>query len=523
MDPGRILLTLRLDLVAAGRHALGGGPIRLAATLGGGLALVAAELWVTSRITLRLAELSPLLRPMAAAAVLRLEVLILQLAAAVATASATSTALTVIHGLESDPFEGATPRPGMERGLVGWWRTLASLAWLALLAGPPIALLGTVGPGPWRSLAALLLVLGSAAAAGLALCILLAALIPRNILVPAAWTTATGAVVGAVLWLRSLHPERLAAAADPGAMLRLLATLGAGGSGGLPSLLEPRGLLAGAVAATAAISASTLAWALLGRRAGEGLAAGERPHGGTSALWQGVDALLTRWPAGALLAARLRLLARDTLQSSQLLYLVGLGAVYVMNLRSLPLDDPLARELAGLVNLAMAGLLAAALALRFAYPARLLGGPPWWWATAPLRPLAVDLALAAGAAVPILALSGGLYLAAAASTGGGVHRLGLVLWLGLWLAASGVLAGHKAPEEGASWIDAALGGGGLLFLGLACLAVAWCVAASGAPIIAEVMRGLGLAWSPPTLLSTPAVPVSVCSTLLLARMLLPRR
>lgn len=523
MDPRRILLTLRLDLAAAVRRSLAGGPARLAATLGGGLTLVVAELWVTSRVTLRLQQLPPPLQPLAAASVHRLEALVLQLAAAVAVASAASTALAVLHGLETDPFEAATPRPGVERGLAGWWRTAASLAWLALLAGPPLALLGTVGAGPWRSLAALSIVLGIAAAAGTALSLLLAALVPRRILVPAAWTATTAAVVGAVLWLRSLHPERLAAAADPTAMLRLLAVLGGKGTGPLPRLLSAGGLLPGAAVAAAAVVASALVWALLGRRAGEHLASGDRPDGGSSPMWSAADALLTRFPAGALLAARLRLLARDTLQSSQLLYLVGLGAVYVMNLKSLPLDAPLARELAGLVNLAMAGLLAAALALRFAYPARLLGGPSWWWATAPVHPLAADLALTAGAAVPILALSGGLYLAAAGATGESAQGLALVLWLGLWLAAAGVLTGPRATDQGPRWIDAALGGGGLFFLGLSFLAVAWCTAAAGAPVIAEVAQGLGLAWVPPAPLAAPAIPVSVLTVLLLVRAAVPRR
>ena len=519
MDPRRLLLSLRLDLVTAWRRAASAGAWRLAGAVGGGLLVIAAEVWLTSKLTARLASVPLLLLPLARTVLGRIELLVLELTAAVAAASSVTVALTVIEGLESEPFEAALPRPRLERAITGWWRTLAGLAWVAVLVAPPLLVLGRPLGRAGSAVVSLAAVLAGAAAVGMAVAVLLAALVPRRVLVPAAWTVATAAVVGAVLWLRSLHPERIAAATDPAAILAALTALGGRleGGAGWRVLAGPgagmRALTAGAVAVAAAVAV----WAALGGRAGERLSRGEGGVRGGSRLWNPVDRLLTRRPEGALLAARLRLLVRDTLQSSQLLYLVGLGAVYVENLRSLPLADPLARQLAALLNLAMAGLLAAALALRFAYPARLLGGPAWWWRTAPVGRLRRDLAFTVAAALPVVLLSWGLFAAAGAAMGPapGTGRWGwLILWLGVWLAAAGVQLGPEPPEGEVRWIDAALGGGGLLFLGASLLAVTWCTAAAGAGIILRVVEELGLAWRPPRLLGTPLVPVVVLTALL---------
>ncbi len=515
MDPRRLLLTLRLDLVSAVRRVVGGGRVRLAATVVGGVGLVAMEVWVTTRLTTRLALLPPAVAPLAESVIVRLIELVLQLATAVAVVSSTSSALVVIEGLESDSFEAATPRPSCERAVVGWWRTMAGLGWLVVLAGPPLAVLGAANVGGGRSLVALLFLLAGGAAGGMTLAVVLAGLVPRRILLPAAWTSATAGIVLAVLWLRSLHPERLATASDAASMLRLLAALGgtdAGSGGWAPS---PLGIDRIALAVVAAVGASWVVWGSLGGRAGERLARGGDATRGSSRLWRTLDPILTLHPAGALLAARLRLLARDTLQSSQLLYLIGLGVVYVQNLKSLPLDDPLALQLAALFNLGMAGLLAAALALRFAYPSRLLGGSSWWWSTAPLSRCQVDLALTTSASLPILLLAAGLYLSAATATGQPGGHLWLVAWLAIWLSGAGVLAGPEPSQEGHRWIDAALGGGGIAFLALAMISVLWCTAAAFASTLAEVLRGFGLPWTAPILLRTPEIPVFILSAALL--------
>jgi len=528
MDPHRLFLTLRLDCVSAWRRARSAGGWRLGGTIGGGLLLIAAELWLTSRLTLRLESVPLLLVPLARTVILRMEALVLQLVGAVATASSVTVALTVLEGLESEPFEAATPRPPAERAVVGWWRTLAGLSWVAVLAAPPLAVLGRAAGGPLRAALVLVAVLAGSAAAGTILAVILAGLVPRRMLLPAAWTMATAAVVGAVLWLRSLHPERIASATDPAAILAALAALGGrvrvSGAGWL--LSGERGPLWAFVGSAALLALAVGTWTALGRRAGERLARDEGGARGAARLWQPLDRVLILHPAGALLAARLRLLARDTFQSSQLLYLLGLGAVYVENLRSLPLHDPLARQIASLLNLFMAGLLAAALALRFAYPARLLGGPAWWWRSAPLRRGQADLAFTAAAALPVTLLSWGLFVAAGVAMGGNVRGetgAWLVPWLALWLAAAGVQAGPAPSDDSGRWIDAALGGGGLLFLGVAMTAVTWCTAAAGAGVIARILDELDFVWKPPCFLGSPAIPVAVLTAGLALWAAVPRR
>jgi hypothetical protein len=219
-----------------------------------------------------------------------------------------------------------------------------------------------------------------------------------------------------------------------------------------------------------------------------------------------------------MLGQRTRLLGRDVTQGAQLLYLVGLGLVYVENLRALPLDDPLARELAGLLNLAMAGLLAAALALRFAYPARRLeGGAHWWWSTAPVPAGVADLSVTLVSAAPPLLMSWGLFAASVLVVGPShATQIGwwLVPWQALWLTVLGVAVGPGLPSAPAdSWIDAALGSGGMLFLAVAVGGVAWTGAVAGHQVIARVLEELGVAWRPGLLLGEPVVPTLLLSLL----------
>jgi len=507
-----LLVTLRLDLAAARRRAAAAGPWRLLGTLGAAGALVAAEVWLALRLAHRAAAFDPALRPLALAALHRLEGLVVRAAGAVAAASSLSLALPAIRALEADPFRGALPDPPAVRALAAWWRVLAACGWVAALAGPPLATWRLVlgGPGELARLAvAGPLALAAAAAAGVAAAVALAAALPPRFAVPLAWTASTAAVVGAVLWLRALHPERLAAAADPAALLEALAALGAAAAPAAAPLRDPAGAalaLAGALAFLLAL------WSVAGRRAGERLAVAPARRG-AAAGWRVLDTALLLRPAGALVAARLRLLARDAIQASQLLYLLGLGAVYLENLRSLPLAEPLARELAGVVNLGMAALLAAALALRFAYPARLLDGEAWWvWATAPLGARARDLALAAAAAVAPLAVAGGLWAGATAILGPtAAGRVGwwLVPALAVELAILGVAAGPDPGEAGGTWLDAALGGGGLAFLALAVGLAGWFVAAAAVPVVRAAIP----AWRPPLPLAAPWIPLAAGAAL----------
>ena len=385
---------LGADLRQAWRRALALGPGRLATTAGAGLALVAGEVWVVHRLGVRLHSLPEAVIPLADLVLVRAAALVCQLCLMVTAASAVTLTLPILEEAEVDPWWGACPMPAALRALQTWWRVLAGLAWVVVIALPLLLTVAHhVRPGLFTLVsltAGVALLVAAAAAGGVAAALILAALVPRRVLLPLSWSAATAAVVGAVLWLRHLHPERLITEADPLALLSSLATLGGQRPGGpagwaVGSLVgEPGvGLLTLATAASLILLAAL--WSRLAPAAAFQLASGTPAHRRPSPLWRPLDRLLPRTAVGALVRSRLRLLVRDTTQAAQTLYLLGLSVVYVENLRSLPLDEPLAKELAGLINLGMAGLLSAALALRFAYPALLLEGQArWWWSSGPV-------------------------------------------------------------------------------------------------------------------------------------------
>ena len=516
----QLLLSVRADLAQAWRRAVGLGAVRLLLTAIAGLALAAAEVWLVYRVTDRLLSAPLPALPLARGLLDRAAQLVGQLALMVTAASAVTLALPAVEGVEADPWSASLPLTPPVRALQSWWRVLAGLGWVLALALPPLLALGlAVRPGPLtavRQTLGLGLLVAGAAAVGTLVALALAALIPRRVLLPLSWTATTAAAVGAVLWLRHLHPERLVGVTEPEQLLSTLAALGretepAGATDWLVGAAAGSGpLLPVAALSAAALLALVAVWPRLAPRAAARLAAGPAGSGRPWRPWRAVDAVVAHGPLGVIVAARLRLLLRDLAQASQTLYLVGLGAVYVENLRSLPLSDPLARELAGLINLGMAGLLAAALALRFAYPAHLLEGEAhWWWSTGPAPTVAVEVALTATGALPPLLLAGGLFAASLAVTGPShATTVGwwLVPWQALWVAVLGVGLGPRPPaSRHASWMDAALGGGGVLFLALALGGVAWTTLAAGRFVIAEVLRELGGEWDPGLLLGRPAV------------------
>lgn len=523
-------LILLAELRQARRRLVAGGVGRLLGVVGAGVALVGVEAWVANRAAARLLAVPVEAVPLAHAVLVHGATLMCQLALMVATASAVTVALPVLETLEVDPWWAASPLPPTTRAAHAWWRVAGGLGWVVVLGLPPlIAIAHRLVPGaraPVAVAAGFVVLLGVAAAAGLAAALLLAALVPRRILVPAAWTTTTAAVVGAVLWLRHLRPERLATATEPLQLLVALAGLGgsspANGIAGLVTgVLVGRARPGPLLALTVATSAVLLVvWRLLGPRAAHRLAAGTPGQGRPLRWWTVLDRSLLGGPVGVLAAGRLRLLARDAVQASQTLYLLGLGAVYVENLRALPLGDPLARELAGLVNLAMAGLLAAAMALRFAYPAALLeGAAAWWWRSGPVSRGQALAASFAVAVLPPLGLACALYFGALAVTGAG-HTAAfgwwLVPWEAVWLTALGVALGPEPDAAGdRSWLEAALGSGGMLFLAAGVAGVGWATLAAGRQVLAAVTADLGLEWRPGVLAGHPLVPAAILSLLTL--------
>jgi hypothetical protein len=522
-----LAVLVRSDAVQAWRRGLAQGPVRLTGTAVGGVALIAAEVWIAHHLASRLLGL-PVVE--VARTVLAHGVgMATELAMIVATASAATLALPVLERIETDPWWAATPVSRPLRALQTWWRVGAGLGWILVLAGPLVITLELhLDPGPTAAVAAglrLLLLTATAAALGSVLALVLASCIPRRVLLPLSWTLTTAAVVGSVLWLRGMHPERIITTTDPEELLTSLVALAAN-----PPRITPMAwMVPGAdgsmlpmiIATAAAVTALVALWFVLSPLAAARLATGTGAHIRPARPWQWLDRLLVRGPTTAILASRLRLLLRDLTQASQTLYLLGLGAVYVENLRSLPLEDPLARELAGLINLAMAGLLTAALSLRFAYPAHLLEDEThWWWSTGPIVWWRRHLAVATVALLPPVLLSGSLFTASLLVTGPGhATAVGwwLVPWQAVWLTLLGVTLGPRAAESRhSSWVDVALGGGGLLFLALAVAGIGWTIVGAGRWVIAEVLYELGGDWQPGLLLGHPIVPAAILSMLPLA-------
>jgi ABC-2 type transport system permease protein len=100
----------------------------------------------------------------------------------------------------------------------------------------------------------------------------------------------------------------------------------------------------------------------------------------------GLIDLLT-WPfsavVGAILVKDIKTFIRDTTQWSQLFLLVALIVVYLYNFKVLPLDrSPMPagtlRSVVAFANLALAGFVLSAVAMRFAFPAISLEGKAFW-------------------------------------------------------------------------------------------------------------------------------------------------
>lgn len=113
---------------------------------------------------------------------------------------------------------------------------------------------------------------------------------------------------------------------------------------------------------------------------------GHPPAAGEDGIWQRLLVGLTR-PFGArfglLLRKEIRLFFRDSSQSSQLILLLSLVVVYVYNFSVLPLaGGPLVtfyfRNVIAFLNLALAAMVTAAVAVRFVYPSFSLEGRAFW-------------------------------------------------------------------------------------------------------------------------------------------------
>lgn len=293
-----------------------------------------------------------------------------------------------------------------------------------------------------------------------------------------------------VVGLRVIQPERLVRPEDFRNLVDFLAALEGPSAtwlpsewaaealrGGLEGSLDPFWLLllwttAGAAVVVGAAVHRRL-FAVGFTRAQEGA----RSRAPRAAAWRSLAVLLRPLPLERreLVLKDLRMFFRDPAQWSQLLILGVLLAVYVYNIRVLPLrtGEAIGHFLVSLVvllNLGLAGFILAAVAARFVFPAFSLEGPALWLLrSSPLPPAALLWSKFWTGTVPLLFLA--LLLTALTDFILGVRPGLLVLSLasiaGLTVAfvAQALAWGIALPKfetENAAQIPTSLGG--LLFM-----------------------------------------------------------
>lgn len=336
----------------------------------------------------------------------RLLVLVLVGLLAMLFVSATITALGTFYLAEDLIVLRAAPVPLRRLHHARFVETLAASSWMAVLVLVPVlaAYLVHFGGGAAFALAAVAALVPFfvvPVAGGVLVATVLVLVVPARgardglAIGSAVALAAIAAAVRLVGPERHLHPTGLVG------MAAYLADAGLPGSPWLPStwlaevLVVALGLRTGTPGFHAALLASTALVAFLGSatvieavfpiawtRAQTGRGGG-RDRGRW--LWRALRWATAPLPVrtGALLTKDLVVFLRDPAQWSQLV-LVGLVVgVYVYNFTALPLDDtgPLAvamRDLATVLNLALATFVATAVAVRFVYPLPSLEGPAWW-------------------------------------------------------------------------------------------------------------------------------------------------
>jgi len=296
-----------------------------------------------------------------------------------------------------------------------WARLLetgVNSSWMVgLLCVPLLSAYGVVyGGGPGFYLLAtgvMLLFLVLPAVAGTAVTLFLVNVFPARRMRDLLAFVAFAASVGAVVLLRLLRPERLVRPDEFRSLVDFLAELRAPSSPWLPSewaasaligwldgRFDPFPLLL--LGSTAAAFLVLGGWLHSVRfhvgfsRAQEGVI--RAPDASTApARWEG-------WLRRAdpvtreLVAKEVRVFLRDTTQWSQLLLLAVLVAVYVYNIRVLPIAGSedlsfLLVNVIGFLNLGLAGFVVAAIAARFVFPAiSLEGRMTWLLRSSPLEP-----------------------------------------------------------------------------------------------------------------------------------------
>ncbi|MFN8580764.1 MAG: hypothetical protein U0163_07300 [Gemmatimonadaceae bacterium] len=202
---------------------------------------------------------------------------------------------------------------------------------------------------------------------------------------------------GVVVLFRVIRPEKLARPEGFKSLVEFITVLRGPTSPFLPSEWMQRtlmGALSGSLdplplymlwstAAGLLVIGAVLHWRLYARGFTKAQESGER-WAREGVLARVVSRLLSPWgpQRRELILKELRVFFRDTTQWSQLILLAVLVAVYIVNIKFLPLTgDGITFFIVNLIpflNLALAGFVLASIAARFLFPAVSLEGRTWW-------------------------------------------------------------------------------------------------------------------------------------------------
>jgi len=219
--------------------------------------------------------------------------------------------------------------------------------------------------------------------------------------------------------------------------------------------------------------------------------------------------LADRLPPPMAAVARLELatLTRDAGQWTQLALLVGLVALYLYNLKLIPGDQRLLGPLLSLLNVGVAGLVLAAVAVRLGLPSVSRDGPSRWLPeVSPLRPGQRLVAKAAVVSAALVALGGGLTAAAALVLQGPLsiklQAVAAVVLMGPTLAAIAVGVGARFPRyDLPDAVQVAVSAGGLLCFAAMLAYVAATTVLTARPVLVWYLRMTGA--SPALVAMTP--------------------
>lgn len=209
--------------------------------------------------------------------------------------------------------------------------------------------------------------------------------------------------------------------------------------------------------------------------------------------------LADRLPAPMAAVARLEIatLTRDAGQWTQLALLAGLVGLYLYNLKLIPGDQRLLGPLLALLNVGVAGLVLAAVAVRLGLPSVSRDGPSRWLPeVSPLRPGQRLVAKTGVVALALVLLGGGLTVLAAVILQGPLsiklQAIAATVLMGPTLAAMAVGVGARFPRyDLPDPVQVAVSAGGLLCFAAMLVYVAATTVLTARPVLVWYLRMTG--------------------------------